>query len=348
MVAREIGEMFKHSGFERISGAYQEAAYWCRDAENEVICFAVYDFSRGYYLSGDELREDFEGVRRYFVENKEKEAALSVVSIVCTYGSNCCFGEARSIMREAGMVNCMFVDLDEFRLIVYEDQPVAYEGLKDTIEKLLDRIREDGQAEDFNIFKRAPVTLILVIINVVIFIIMEMAGDTTNVYYMYEHGAMYMPAIIRDGEYYRLFTAMFLHFGVEHLAGNMMALIFIGDNVEKALGKVKYVLLYILTGIFASMSSVFVNVLTDCYAVAAGASGAVFGVIGALVHIKWVDKGRFGGFDRRRLIFAVVYMLFTGFTSSGVDNAAHVGGLAAGLILGIIFCNSSAITLKKG
>lgn len=340
MVAREIGEMFRRSDFERVSGAYPEVVYWCRDIRDEILCCAVYDFSKGHHLTREELEEDYEYVKRHFKGLEFK--TIAAVSIVCTY-------DCREAAREYTVSTraCWFVDLNELRLVIYEDQKVADGDLKDVLEKVLDKIKEDSQNRGFNILKRAPVTTMLVIINVIIFIIMELAGSTTDAYYMYKHGAMYMPAITEGGEYYRLFTAMFLHFGIEHLAGNMMALIFIGDNVEKALGKVKYVLLYILSGVLASACSVLVNIYTDSLAVSAGASGAIFGIIGALVYIVWVNKGRFGSLSWSRLVFAVVYMLFMGFTGSGVDNAAHVGGLIAGLILGTSFYRRKLITKES-
>ncbi len=339
MVAREIGETFHRSGFEKLVGAYPEVVYWCTKTEGVMFCCGVYDFAKGHHLTKEELEADFEYIKQRLFDSGVE--AVGMLSIVCTYDCR----EARKYTIDKGA--CWFVDINELRLIIYEDQKVADVALKGVIEKVLDRIRENRQDKGTNILNRAPATILLALINVIVFIIMELIGSTTDAYFMYKHGAMYMPAITEGGEYYRLFTAMFLHFGIEHLAGNVIALIFIGDIVENALGKVKYVLLYILSGIFASACSVLMNIFTDSFVVSAGASGAIFGIMGALVYIVWVNKGHFGSLSRSRLIFAVLYTLFTGFTSSGVDNAAHVGGLIAGFILGTSFYRRKSITKES-
>ena len=87
---------------------------------------------------------------------------------------------------------------------------------------------------------RGKITLTLVMVNILIFFVMDFTGNTENGAYMLEHGAAYGPLILENGEYYRLFTSMFLHFGIEHLFGNMLTLIFLGDLLEKMIGKVRF------------------------------------------------------------------------------------------------------------
>lgn len=182
----------------------------------------------------------------------------------------------------------------------------------------------------------SPVNTALIIINVLAFIVLEILGDTTDAYFMLEHGAIYSPLVVEDGEYYRLFTAMFMHFGMDHLSSNVMALIFLGDNLERALGKVKYVILYIVSGLCAGACSVAFNMIVEDNVVSAGASGAIFGVIGALLYAVWRNKGRMEDLTGVRFTLMVIYMLFSGFTSSGVDNVAHVGGFVSGFLLSVI------------
>ena len=91
---------------------------------------------------------------------------------------------------------------------------------------------------------RGKITLTLVMVNILIFFVMDFTGNTENGAYMLEHGAAYGPLILENGEYYRLFTSMFLHFGIEHLFGNMLTLIFLGDLLEKMIGKVRFTLIF--------------------------------------------------------------------------------------------------------
>ena len=136
---------------------------------------------------------------------------------------------------------------------------------------------------------------------------------------------------------YRLFTAMWLHFGFEHLSSNMFSLLLLGDNLERAVGKGKYILIYLISGLGASMCSFLYNFVTASYAVAAGASGAIFGVIGALFYVVAKNHGRMEDMTIFRLGILIVYILYTGISTPGIDNAAHIGGLVIGVLLAILF-----------
>lgn len=195
-----------------------------------------------------------------------------------------------------------------------------------------------GELRDF-LKSRSIVNLSLVLINVAVFFIMELGGNTESAQYMAEHGAFYLPWVVDYGEYYRFFTCMFLHFGIEHLFNNMLVLLFLGDTLERAVGKVRYLIIYILGGMAGNVLSAWFSYRNQDYAVSAGASGAVFAVIGALIFIVIIRKGKLEDISGKRLLLMAALTLFQGFTSMGVDNWAHVGGLAGGLFLAAILFN---------
>lgn len=174
---------------------------------------------------------------------------------------------------------------------------------------------------------------VIIALNILIFLGFEIIGDTENGIFMYYHGAMYPDAVLQDGEWYRLFTCMFIHFGIEHLGNNMLILFFLGDNLERALGHVKFVLVYLLSGLCGSMLSLLFMVRSNDYAVSGGASGAIFGVIGALIYVVIRNRGRLEDLTTKRLVFMAALSLYYGFTATGVDNLAHVGGLVGGFVL---------------
>ena len=182
----------------------------------------------------------------------------------------------------------------------------------------------------------APCTVLLTIINVVVFSLLTLQGMTEDGMFLLEHGAMYVPRVIQDGEYYRFFTSLFLHFGFEHLMNNMVTLVLIGWNLESEIGKVKFLLIYILSGLGGNFLSAWYEVLKDDYSISAGASGAIFGVIGALLYVTMRNRGRIGDVSGRRLAFMIIISLYYGFTSSGVDNLAHIGGLVTGFAAGVL------------
>lgn len=181
-------------------------------------------------------------------------------------------------------------------------------------------------------FRILSVNNLIVAVNVLVWIYLEMHGSTESARYMLDHGAFYWPSVKIHGEIYRFFTCMFIHFGFIHLAGNMITLLYLGDNLERAVGVVKYIIIYISTGLTASVVSCLYYILIGKDVVSGGASGAIFGVIGALVYIVTVNNRNLEDLNSYGLIGFAVYQIVQGFRSTGVDVAAHVGGFLAGLL----------------
>lgn len=176
-------------------------------------------------------------------------------------------------------------------------------------------------------------TTILVAANIIIFFVLSMFGMTEDTMFMLDHGAMYVPYIVNFHDYSMLFTSMFLHFGFSHLINNMIVLFFLGSVLEKEIGKWKYLFLYFLSGLCGNLLSAAVELWTGKFYVSAGASGAIFGIIGALLFITMKNHGHLRTLSQRGLVFMVICSLYHGFTSTGVDNMAHVGGLISGFII---------------
>lgn len=183
--------------------------------------------------------------------------------------------------------------------------------------------------------KKAYVNGLLIALNVLFFLYLEITGSSENAYFMYTKGAMSVPAVLEDGEYYRLLTAMFMHFGIRHIMNNMLVLFVLGDNLERALGHVKYLIFYLLCGIGSNWVSMMAH-STDTMTVSAGASGAIFGVVGGLLYVVTANKGRLEDLSTRQLVIMIFFSLYLGYTSAGVDNTAHLSGLVIGIVLAII------------
>lgn len=181
--------------------------------------------------------------------------------------------------------------------------------------------------------KKEPLTAVLVSVNILIFFIVDFTGGSENLGHMLECGAAYTPLILEEGEWYRLFTAMFLHFGMTHLANNMLVLFVLGGRLERTVGKIRFLLIYLLGGMAGNLLSLFLDRAGSEAAVSAGASGAVFAVTGALVYIVLLHRGRVEDLSVRQILVMAILSLYMGFASAGVDNAAHVGGLAGGFLV---------------
>lgn len=184
------------------------------------------------------------------------------------------------------------------------------------------------------LWRMSPVNTIIIVINVVVFAVLTFLGDTTDVQFMHHHGANFWPSVIEEHEYYRLLTCTFIHFGISHLFNNMLVLAYIGDNLERALGKVKYLVLYLAAGIGSSAVSAVWSMFKDEYSVSGGASGAIFGVVGALLVIVIKNRGQLEDLSSRQLMFFAGFSIYHGVTSAGIDNMAHISGFLIGALLG--------------
>ena len=169
------------------------------------------------------------------------------------------------------------------------------------------------------------VNICLVAANVIIFLICTFTGEL-----LYNIGAFGVSDIIEDGSYYRMFTSMFLHADTQHLFNNMSILFFVGEIVEKKVGHISYVLIYFLSGIMGDVFSMGYEFLSGEFYSSVGASGAVFGVEGALFLLVLLNRGRLESITMGRMVFAILFSLYNGFTSTSTNNAAHVGGILAG------------------
>ena len=186
--------------------------------------------------------------------------------------------------------------------------------------------------------KISSVNIALIIINIILFLIPGFFGFLISGDVLLEKGTVIPLLVTEGGEYYRLFTSIFLHFDIRHLLNNMLVLFVLGEKLENCLGHVKYLLFYILCGIGANLISLqFYLKSGELFTMSAGASGAIFGVIGGLIWMVYRNRGRIGDMNSRQLVLMAILSLYLGFTSTGVNNAAHVGGLAMGIILGIPF-----------
>lgn len=186
--------------------------------------------------------------------------------------------------------------------------------------------------------KKPVFTIALVILNVFIFFFLSFGGMTENGYYMLQHGAMYTPYFIENQEYYRIFTSIFLHFGFQHLMNNMITLIIVGRYVEPLVGKIRFLIIYLLSGLGGNILSLVMELRTGDYAVSAGASGAIFGLTGALLSLTILNRGQIAGITKQGMLLMIGISLYNGFVSEGVDNFAHIGGLVCGFLFTFLLC----------
>lgn len=184
------------------------------------------------------------------------------------------------------------------------------------------------------------ITILLVLANIAVFIYVEMHGSSQDAELMLNMGASYEPYIVEQHEYYRLFTHMFLHFGFDHLFNNMISLAVLGWSLENVLGRWRFAVIYILSGIIAGIASVVYNIQVGTESVSCGASGAIYGLMGALlIYLILRCRGHISSQVPRYLVF-IALSIYSGMQDATIDNAAHIGGFVAGFFLCLILAHN--------
>lgn len=202
--------------------------------------------------------------------------------------------------------------------------------------KVTDNINKKNEkrnkiAEKIFSYKQPIVTYIIMAICIILFILMELSGGSTNSQTLLKYGAN-LDVLVKNGEYYRLFTCIFLHIGIMHLLCNLYSLYVIGREVENLFGKIKYIIIFILSGIFGSIMSLAFTHNT----ISAGASGAIFGLLGALLYFGMHYRTYLGEAIKRSIIPIIVVNLIIGFFAEGIDLAAYIGGLVGGVLVAMM------------
>lgn len=195
---------------------------------------------------------------------------------------------------------------------------------------------EDYIVEENYPQKKIPyVTIFLAAVNVIIFLIIEFVGSTEDSESMYQWGAMYSPDVFEGGQWYRIITSMFLHFGINHLLNNMVVLLILGYQMEEKYGRLKYLITYFVCGIVGNIISGAAEMAAGSYTIGAGASGAVFGIFGVILVMVFKSRKQFGRVSAIQMIVLFLLMVF-GNTQEGVDWMAHLGGALCGVVMALV------------
>lgn len=200
---------------------------------------------------------------------------------------------------------------------------------------VMSNITLHGSSEKMNFTDTPWITMAIIAINVIMYLI------TAYLSYIYAGGSIFnsdtnvlvllgakVNSLIAQGEYFRLISCMFLHGGIVHLCVNMYSLYAIGPLVEKVYGKTKFIAIYFVSGICASIFSYVFST-----SVSIGASGAIFGLLGAVLVFAIKSKEKTGNEFIRSILSVIFINIFIGVTLPNIDNFAHGGGLFGGMII---------------
>lgn len=313
-------------------------------AEDVPIFFAakrvnsiIYAVSVINYVGFEKITsEDYNNILRSFRESIQdiEGYEFRLLQIVCTYDVQNCLEIA------SGFYPYWIVDIQNERVMIYENQPASFLDVSDIVDDTLNGISYSF-SDDFGgksgIVRRFPVvTAIIILINIAVFLYMEITGSTEDILFMLQHGALNYEAVVLKGEYYRIITHFFMHHGIEHLFNNMLVLAVIGYYFESLLGKIQYMAIYMLSGIISGTVSLFWYNYFGQEVVSVGASGAVFGLCGVMITFILADRKNFGKIGITRIVLFLILTLYSGVGDSSIDNVAHVTGFILGALMAIL------------
>jgi rhomboid protease GluP len=242
------------------------------------------------------------------------------------------------------------VDINKKSIVVNGNQPNKVGDLSAILKSALDNtdttyspdmeitdlLKKDGDKRKSQLkSNNIAFTYALIAINCFVMAATYLTGGT-GVNNMLNMGALDAGLVFNQGQLYRLFTAMFLHFGIMHLASNMLFLYVFGRSIERYYGKLKFLFIYIGAGLVSSLACC----IFDSGAVAAGASGAVFGLVGAMLSCSKKVKHVVDGKDTYFMLMFVVISIASGFVGDDIANSGHIGGLLFGIVAGWLLYDS--------
>lgn len=207
----------------------------------------------------------------------------------------------------------------------FNDKVDPVEFFKLTEDMNQNTMKKEKKLEKIFSPKKPVVTYILIVLNLMVFLYGVLHGNDELIKMF---GNNY--ELVQNGEFYRLFTCMFVHADILHILFNMIALYSIGPVVERYYGKSKFLLIYLVSGL---LGSIFSGVFMTADSISIGASGAIFGLLGSISYFTYYYRATLQGILRGSIMPVIIINLVIGFLSSSIDLSAHIGGLIGGILI---------------
>lgn len=179
---------------------------------------------------------------------------------------------------------------------------------------------------------KAWMTGLLIAANVIVFLLCTLAGGSEDTGVLLRMGAV-TGQLVSGGQWWRMFTAMFLHIGFLHLLSNMFSLFVIGSYMEKHFGHIRFLILYLCGGFLGYLFVWICDILTEDSSLTAGASGAIFALLGGLAAAALFRREYVRDVSAPQTILVVLLMLFSGYSDGNISFTGHLGGLIGGFVM---------------
>ncbi len=342
-----------NTGYQRLNSNTEGIYLFHRTLDNEYQVISVIRALQGNELSAEQYEHILEQIKANFKGSYPHNVKL--LSLIITANPE----GVRRLATERKEDSHWIVDVRANRLMIYEMHNTEYADIQRLLEQLLTeeqllQNREYGSQDSYRQpvqpslratyrYLLTPVTMGIIAVNIVAYLVSHYTSLFGGPDAMLAKGALSWYYVMDEKEYYRILTSIFMHGDWSHLVNNMLVLLFVGGNLERIIGRLRYLFVYFASGIVAGISSIGYNMWKE-YAeisfynttISIGASGAIFGVVGAVLFIVIINRGRLREISTRQMLWFVVLSLYNGAANSRIDQAAHVGGFIAGFLFAVI------------
>lgn len=314
-----------------------ENEIWLENLEED--CKVVRIVS-GYIHNNEQFDFDVFKTKRIVKKIKKKTFSfhINVMSIFLDLGDNvseelnrdsslmCINVKSENDIRRNAFIKKIFPDLSS-KMKYSEDGVELFAKITSDINR---HNMEDASRMEKLFKSKVPyVTYFLILVNIIFYIVPNLFGFEAYQSIIDQY-CVHGPSI-RAGQYYRLFTGIFLHGSLTHLFFNCYSLYVIGAQIENFLGKIKYPIIYLFSGLIGSLFSISFSKGVASI----GASGAIFGLMGALLYFGYYYRVYLGNVVKSQILPIIILNLGIGFLMTGIDNFAHIGGLIGGLLMAL-------------
>lgn len=304
---------------------------WLENMENDLKLIRI---NTNYIHNEEQFKSDIFKVKTIMKSIKRNTLSFKMTTLNLLLDT----GENVSIIDNKNIETIKIDGLDDFKKnkfvkeffpkindTDFSDKVDPIEFFKLTEDMNQNTMKKEKKLEKIFSPKKPVVTYVLIVLNLMVFLYGVLHGNDELISMF---GNNY--ELVQNGEFYRLFTCMFVHADILHILFNMIALYSIGPVVERYYGKSKFLLIYLVSGL---LGSIFSGVFMTANSISIGASGAIFGLLGSICYFTYYYRATLQGILRGSIMPVIIINLVIGFISSSIDLSAHIGGLLGGILV---------------
>lgn len=304
---------------------------WLENMENDLKLIRI---NTNYIHNEEQFKSDIFKVKTIMKSIKRNTLSFKMTTLNLLLDT----GDNVSIIDDKNIETIKIDGLDDFKKnkfvkeffpkvkeTDFNDKVDPVEFFKLTEDMNQNTMKKEKKLEKIFSPKKPVVTYILIVLNLMVFLYGVLHGNDELINMF---GNNY--ELVQNGEFYRLFTCMFVHADILHILFNMIALYSIGPVVERYYGKSKFLLIYLVSGL---LGSIFSGVFMTADSISIGASGAIFGLLGSICYFTYYYRATLQGILRGSIMPVIIINLVIGFLSTSIDLSAHIGGLIGGILI---------------